>query len=417
MIQQEMLKMIEIQVISPLEAKLVERIIPLKQQLAFIYYENGVYQLYDINKQVITQKGQISVKIKFFLEIYTNVLIFHDPVDLQIKLLDLNMNQINPKFVFKSSDQIDIKSDQETKEIFLDRFRIFFIDCQKNQIKYLMSQDLEKSYSNNNVCHYTIRVLPLYYNSQTNFELTPVVKYDYQNSISQTELYNWQVDQETIAIYGQDSDNFKSEILLIKPHLMEQAFYIIHTKFECSYTTMNVTNWINPNQVAIWVNCDDKSTRPSIFCFDLRRYYNGKNWLPEPQFIATLARDEYINNEPQVFMDIFQFQLESTYVIHLRYVNYELKVSVINYENIQEPQVVSEFIVDSFWIQPVVDHSWILFYNDLGIQNQLVNFKILINLNPNPIHDGYYLLNFLEKSKIIEKYGIHVVEEIFEFYF
>ncbi|CAD8192419.1 unnamed protein product [Paramecium pentaurelia] len=118
--QYEMLKMIKIQIISPLEARWVERIIPLKQILAFIYYENGVYQLYDINKQVITQKGQISQNIKFFLEIYTNVLIFHDPIDLQIKLLDLNTNQINPKFVFKSSDQIDIKSDQETKEKFVD---------------------------------------------------------------------------------------------------------------------------------------------------------------------------------------------------------------------------------------------------------------------------------------------------------
>ncbi|CAD8169865.1 unnamed protein product [Paramecium pentaurelia] len=400
--QYEMLKMIKIQIISPLEARWVERIIPLKQILAFIYYENGVYQLYDINKQVITQKGQISQNIKFFLEIYTNVLIFHDPIDLQIKLLDLNTNQINPKFVFKSSDQIDIKSDQETKEKF-------------NQIKYLISQDLENYYSKKNVCHYTIRVLPLYYNSQTNFELTPIVKYDYQNSFSQKELYNWQVDQETIAVYGQDSDNFKSEILLIKPHLMEQAFYIIHTKFECSYTTMNLTNWINPNQVAIWVNCNDESTRPSIFCFDLRRYYNGKNWLPEPQFIATLARDEYINNEPQVFMDIFQFQLESTYVVHLRQVENECKISVINYENIQEPQVVSEIIVDSFWILPAVDHSWIILYNDLGIHNQQISFNILINLNP--FHDGYYLLNFFEKQKIIEKYGIHVVEEIFEFYF
>lgn len=62
---------------------------------------------------------------------------------------------------------------------------------------------------------------------------------------------------------------------------MDKAFYIVHTEFTCSYTTMNVSNWINPHEVAIWANCNDGTTRPSIFIFDLRSYYDGKNWLPE----------------------------------------------------------------------------------------------------------------------------------------
>ncbi|CAD8149922.1 unnamed protein product [Paramecium pentaurelia] len=407
----EMLKRFEFQVKTSSSARWIEKILPLKLKLVFLYYENGVYQLYDINSKVITKKGQISKNIKFFLEIYTNVLIFHDPTDLQMKLLDLNINQINPKFVFKSSDQIDIKSDEATREIFLDKFRVFFIDCYQNQIKYLISQDLERHYSKNNVCHYAIRVLPLKYDSQTNFELTPVVRYDYPNIISQEELYYWQVDQETIAVYGQDCDNCKSEILLIKPYLKQQAFYIIHIKFEFSYTTINVTNWINPNQVAIWVNCNDGSTNPSIFCFDLRRYYNGQNWLPEPQFIATLVQDGCIANKPSIFMDIYQFHLESTYVISIRQVGNRAKISIINFKNIQEPQIVSKVTVDSFWIQTDIDHSYILLYNDMAIQDDTIKFSILI-----PFDEGLLLLKIFEKAKIIEKYGIHIVEELFEFY-
>lgn len=56
---------------------------------------------------------------------------------------------------------------------------------------------------------------------------------------------------------------------------MEKAFYIVHTEFKSSYTTMNVTNWVHPHQVAIWVNCNDGSTKPSIYTFDLRNYYDG----------------------------------------------------------------------------------------------------------------------------------------------
>ncbi|CAD8094695.1 unnamed protein product [Paramecium primaurelia] len=88
----EMLKLIQIKVKSSAQAQWIQRILPLKQKLAFIYYDNGFYELYNIKQQVITQKGQISQGIRFFLEIYTNVLIFHDPTDSQMKLLDLNMN-------------------------------------------------------------------------------------------------------------------------------------------------------------------------------------------------------------------------------------------------------------------------------------------------------------------------------------
>ncbi|CAD8156401.1 unnamed protein product [Paramecium pentaurelia] len=393
----EMLKLVQIKVKSSAQAQWIQRILPLKQKLAFIYYDNGFYELYNIKQQVITQKGQISQNIRFFLEICTNVLIFHDPTDFQMKLLDLNMNQINHKFVFKSRDQIDIMDKIQ--------FQVFFLDCDKNQIKYLISQDLEKHYSKNNVCHFTIRVLPLKYDSQTNFELKPVVKFDYDNIFSQEQLYNCR--------FGQDNDQCKSEIFLIKPHLMEQAFYIIHTQFQCSYTTINVTNWINPNQVAIWVNCNDSSTRPSIFCFDLRKYYNGQNWLPEPQFIATLVRDQYIANQPSVFMDIYQFHSGSTQVIQMRQVEYQSKISVINYNNIQEPQIIQQFNSDQFWITTDVNHSYILLRNgQLNIEDQTLTFQII-----NPFDEGLLLLKIIEKAKIIEKYDIHIVEELFEFYY
>ena len=44
---------------------------PLKNNLAFIYYEGGRYDLYDVEKQEIIAKGKLPEKIRFFLEIYT----------------------------------------------------------------------------------------------------------------------------------------------------------------------------------------------------------------------------------------------------------------------------------------------------------------------------------------------------------
>ncbi|CAD8184596.1 unnamed protein product [Paramecium pentaurelia] len=395
----------------PIQPRWVERIVPLKYNLIFLYFEGGSYLQYNIEKNKFMVEGRISDKIKFFHEVYTEVLVYHDTQDLSLKLLDLRENIVNPNFSVRSSDKIDIKSDESSREMIIDKYRVFFLDCEEKGIKYMITQDLEKYYSNNNVCHYTIRVLPLEYDPQTKFDLQPIAKYDYPNSLGQTELYFWLVDKETIAVFGQDTDHNKSEILLIKPHLAEKAFYIVHTQFACSYTILNVSNWVNPHQVAIWVNCNDGTTKPSIFTFDLRNYYDGINWLPEPEFTSTLARDEYINDEPTVFMDIYQFNLDSTYAIQIRQVGNEAKISIINYENVQKPEIINEVAVDQFWIVPSADHSYILLYNDMAIQDRIVKFQILF-----PADARHQLLQIIEKAKVIEKYGINNVEEIFEFY-
>ncbi|CAD8183010.1 unnamed protein product [Paramecium octaurelia] len=400
----------DIEVKTDVDAKWINRIVPLKNNLAFIYYEGGFYQLYDIEKQQITVAGKLPDNIKFFLEIYTKVLIFHDPTDIQIKMLDLNINQLNPNFVFRSSDKIDIKSDEQSREIIIDKFRAYFLDSEESKCKFLITQDLEKYYSNNNVCHFKIRVLPLEYKPETIFDLSTAAQYDYPNAIQQTELYHWLVDKETFTIYGQDNDNNKSEILFIKPHLLEKAFYIVHTVHTCSYTILNVSNWINPHQVAIWVNCNDGATKPSIFTIDLRNYYDGQKWLLEPEYSPTLARDEYID-EPAVFMDIYQFYLDSTYIIQIRQVGNDAKISIINYQDIQKPEIISEIKVNQFWIDPAVDHSYILLYNDMSIENKTVKFQVLF-----PADARHQLLQIIEKAKVIEKYGINNVEEIFEFY-
>ncbi|CAK85677.1 unnamed protein product (macronuclear) [Paramecium tetraurelia] len=393
------------------DVKWINRIVPLKNNLAFIFYEGGFYELYDIEKQQITVTGRLPDKIRFFLEIYTKVLIYHDPTDIQIKMLDLNTNQINPNFVFRASDKIDIKSDEQSREIIIDKFRAFFLDSQERQCKYLITQDLEKYYSNSNVCHFKIRILPLEYTPETHFDLKPVAQYDYPNIIQQTELYSWLVDNETFTIYGQDNDNNKSEILFIKPHLLENAFYIVHTVHQCSYTILNVSNWIGPHKVAIWVNCNDGTTKPSIFSIDLRKYYDGKNWLPETEYQPTLERDENIQDKPAIFMDIYQFNLDSTYTIQIRQVQDDAMISIIDYQNLQKPEIISEVKVNSFWIDPAVDHSYILLYNDMSIENKTVKFTILF-----PADARHQLLQIIEKQNIIEKYGINNVEELFEFY-
>ncbi|CAD8167785.1 unnamed protein product [Paramecium octaurelia] len=353
--QEGMLDYKECNVKTSEKAKWVNRIVPLKNYLVFIYYEGGCYELFNINTEELILSGELPEKIRFFLEIYTKVLVFHDPIDMQIKILDLKVNQVNPNFAFRSSEKIDINSDEETREIFID----------KKKTKYLISQDLEKYYSNNNVCHFKIRVLPLEYDPSTNFNLKPVVNYDYPNSIQQTEFYHWLVDEETLTVFGQDNNNYKSEILFIKPHLMDKSFYIVHTEHKCSYTIMNVTNWVKPYQVAIWVNCNDGVTGSSIFTIDLRDYYNGQYWLPEPKYTPLLASDEYFN-ESEIFMDIYGFNINSSLVIQLQLVGSDAKMRLINYYNINKPEIISEVIVNYFWIEPAVDHSQIVLFNDIS---------------------------------------------------
>ncbi|CAD8092542.1 unnamed protein product [Paramecium sonneborni] len=323
----------------------------------------------------------------FFQFQTTRVVIFHDPSDLKIKLLDLNTNKINPNFVFQSSEKVNIKSDKQSREIIVDKYRLFFLDCEEKSIKYLISQDLEKYYSDNYVCHFTIRILPLYYTPETLFNLEIVIKYDYSNSNAQIELFYWQIDKETIAVYGQDNEQNQSEILLIKPHLLEKAFYIVPTKYQSSYTIMNVTNWINPHQVAIWTNCNDETTRPSIFTFDLRNYYDGQNWLPGPESKLILVLDEYVEQEPAIFMDIYQFNFGSTYVLQIRQIGDNSKISLINYQNIQKPEIVDAFILNSFWIHSAVDHSYIIHFNDLQVEDSTVNFKVISPVENNKLQN------------------------------
>ncbi|CAD8159265.1 unnamed protein product [Paramecium pentaurelia] len=117
--QEEILKIIEIKLKTSVKGNFIDKII----SLLFILEWN-------------LQKAK-------FLN-FQQCLIIHDSTDLQKKLLGLNTNQINPKLVFKSSYQIDIKSNEKTREIFLEKFRVFFIDCQEKQIKYLISK-IQKS--------------------------------------------------------------------------------------------------------------------------------------------------------------------------------------------------------------------------------------------------------------------------------
>ncbi|CAD8088914.1 unnamed protein product [Paramecium sonneborni] len=214
-----------------------------------------------------------------------------------------------------------------------------------------------------------------------------------------------------MAVFGQDTDENKFEILLIKPHLQEKAFYIVHVKFQHSFTVLNVSNWINPHQVAIWTNCNDGSTKSSIITFDLRNYYDGYNWLPEPEFVATIARGEHIADESAVFMDIYQFNLESTHIIQIRQTGNEPRISIINFQNVQKPEIISEVTINTFWNEKASDHSYMVLYNELTMEDQTVKFQYLFPADPR-----HQLLQIIEKAKVIEKYGIDNVAEMFQFY-
>ena len=40
---------------------------------------------------------------------------------------------------------------------------------------------------------------------------------------------------------------------------------------------MNVTNWINDNQIAIWINNNDEHSAPMVQLIDERLYYDSAN--------------------------------------------------------------------------------------------------------------------------------------------
>ncbi|CAD8085405.1 unnamed protein product [Paramecium sonneborni] len=400
-----------IKVKTETQCKYVDKIIPLNENQAFIYYDGGSYEVYDIESQQIIGKGQIVNDIKYFIQIYPDTLSFLDPEDMKVKLLDLKTHRENPSFVFASSNVVKQNSEKQQKETLADKFRIMILDKESEKIRYLVTQDLEKQYSNNNACHFVIRILPLKYTHDTVFDLNPVIEYNYPNKTGQTELLNWQVDEETFVVFGQDFEVGQAEMLLIKPHLHEKAFYVIHIKDTISYTLINVTNWIHPHLIAIWQNNNDGNAKPTIFTIDIRSYYDGQNWLPEPDYNPTKVRDDYVGDEPVTFMDIYQFQLNSTYVLQFRLVGVEPRLSLINYANIDKPELINEVKIDDFFHELPSNRSYLLQYNELEVKNGVVEFSIVF-----PVDARHQLLQIMEKAKLIDKYGINNVEELFEFY-
>ncbi|CAD8171109.1 unnamed protein product [Paramecium pentaurelia] len=392
--------------------KFIDKIVPLNENQAFIYYDAGSYEIYDVESQQIIGRGQISNDVKYFYQIYPQTLCFLDPEDMKVKFLDLKTHQLNQSFAFAASNVVKQNSEKQQKETLADKFRIMILDRESEKIRYFITQDLEKQYSNTNIGHFIIRVIPQNYTSDTQFDMNPVFEYNYPNKTGQTELYNWQVDEETFAVFGQDFELGQAEVLLIKPHLLEKAFYIIQIKDTISYTLINITNWIHPHLIAIWQNNNEGTAKPTIFTIDIRQYYDGQNWLPEPEYNPIKVRDDYVGDEPVTFVDIYQFQLNSTYVLQYRLVGVEPRLSLINYANIDKPELINEVkINDNFFHELPSNKSYLLQYNDLEIKDGLIEFSIVF-----PVDARHQLLQIIEKAKLIDKYGINNVEELFEFY-
>ncbi|CAD8076953.1 unnamed protein product [Paramecium primaurelia] len=393
------------------QSKFIQKIIPLNENQIFLYFEGSLYELYDIESQQIIGKGQIANDVKYFTQIYPQTLCFLDPEDMKVKLLDLKTHQINQSFVFAASNIVKQNSDKQLKDALADKFRIMILDRECDNVRYLITQDLEKQYSNNNICHFIIRIIPQKYTHQTEFDLNPVFEYNYPNQTGQTDLHNWQVDQETFAVFGQDFEVGLAEILLIKPHLMDKAFYIIHIKDDISFTLINVTNWIHPHLIALWQNNNDGNAKPTIFTIDIRSYYNGQNWLPEPDYNPTKVRDDYVGDQPVTFIDIYQFQLLSTYVLQFRLIGNDPKISLINYANIDKPDLINELKIDDFFNELPSNRSYLLLYDEVEVKNGIIEFNIVF-----PVDARHQLLQIMEKAKIMDKYGINNIEELFEFY-
>ncbi|CAK73542.1 unnamed protein product, partial (macronuclear) [Paramecium tetraurelia] len=374
------------------------------------YFDGGKYHLYDLASEQVVGQGQITEDVKYFYQIYPQTLSFLDPKDMKVKLLDLQTHQINESFVFAASNIVTQNSDQLQKEILADKFRIMMLERKQNNVRYLITQDLEKQYSNNSVCHFIIRILPLKYTHETQFDLNPVFEYHYPNITNNDELFNWQVDEETLVIYGQDFEVSQIEILLIKPHLVQKAFYIIHFKIDDAVTLINVTNWIHPHLIALWVNNNDSQMRPTILTVDIRSYYNGKEWLPEPECNSTKVMDTRLEKEQVTFMDIYQFNLSQTYVCQFRLIDINPMLSFINYANVHQLELNDEVKVDDFFHEFPNNRAYLLTYNDLEVKNGIVEFSVIyfsdIRLQQ---------LQIMEKLHLIDQYGINVIEEVVDF--
>ncbi|CAD8214915.1 unnamed protein product [Paramecium octaurelia] len=161
------------------DARYFDKIIPLNENQAFIYFDGGEYHLYDMASEQVVGQGQIIHDVKCFYQIYPQTLCFLDPEDMKVKLLDLQTHQVNEQFVFAASNIVSQNSDKQIKEKLAYKFCIMMINRKQNNVQYLITQDLEKYYSNNTVCHFAIRILPLNYTHETQFDLNPVFEYHY----------------------------------------------------------------------------------------------------------------------------------------------------------------------------------------------------------------------------------------------
>ncbi|CAK63574.1 unnamed protein product (macronuclear) [Paramecium tetraurelia] len=129
----------------------------------------------------------------------------------QNKLLDkdqfLEMQHTSIKYthsiIYKIICFASSNIDQQEKDALADQFRMMVLERKQNNVRNLITQELETLYSNNSVCHFVIRIPPLNYTLEAQFYLNPVFEYHYPNINDNIRLFNWQVDEETLVVFGE----------------------------------------------------------------------------------------------------------------------------------------------------------------------------------------------------------------------
>ncbi|KAM3129112.1 hypothetical protein pb186bvf_018748 [Paramecium bursaria] len=388
----------------------LDKLVPLNEKKILIYFDGGDWILYDIGKRQEEKKGKIANNVKVFFQVWEGTLFYVCPDTLIVKLIDFNTGANNEAYQFPASKKHNAQSEQNTRETIAEKLLVGLTQYQDH--RFLVTVEQQRQYANESPAIVYVRNIKEKYDNGPSGLDQILFTFEYPNATAQTEMFIYNTDPQSLVLFGQDFENGQMEFALIKPHLGNKALRVIKIQDEQSYTLMNVTNWINDNQIAIWINNNDEHSAPMVQLIDERLYYDSANntyregevpWKSDKVLVQFQA------DPPQTLIDVIVFPYGSQYSVIQRLVGVEPYISLIDWKT---HRLVHEFQLGDWNYVIPQNRDYIIHYDDnqdekTGVTKIKITSQFDVRL---------YVLKIMESLNIVEKYGLDSLLEINAFY-